>query len=456
MDLEALSQQLRTVVGGMGGHKTHETLPAFCIELGLPAPEVGGSKRERMYAAFDALPAERLPGLAQTLIDASHLSGKARNDVQDLLWVDEPAIELSTRARREIARALIQVEALFQDWDAFKRLLQAIFILPLDLARALFGAQTQGLLEDIHRHFVRNPEDADVEQLFKDLDVYALSDARFRRFLEGLVSADIQLDAETQQKLLTALNPVLRIHGAEMVEGGQEGGYPKYTLVSLRTSKERPKYLVFASQNKPDIRFRSLIDNDLEVLSNQHNDALVYDRSIGPEGLRWKDLQSWWTELTPTANSREAAVSLYRRLAACLPDSSPPQQYLFRAFYTLYKAEMQDLPALLPEVWLHWDPKTVSARGPQALLTQRMDFLMLMPGGGRVVIEVDGRQHYADDQGRASPAVYAKLAAGQRQLSLARYDVYRFGGLELRDGAENMLSTFFDELFDRYRVPRLA
>ena len=33
------------------------------------------------------------------------------------------------------------------------------------------------------------------------------------------------------------------------------------------------------------------------------------------------------------------------------------------------------LPALLPEVWLHWDPKTVRERGTAALLGHRMDNL---------------------------------------------------------------------------------
>lgn len=67
---------------------------------------------------------------------------------------------------------------------------------------------------------------------------------------------------------------------------------------------------------------------------------------------------------------------------------------------------MPDLPALPPEVWLHWDPKTVAERGPRALLTHRMDFLLLLQGGGRVVIEVDGAQHYSDATGRADPRQY--------------------------------------------------
>jgi len=461
MNLEALRQKLRPKVEMLGGGHTHTTLPAFCVSLGLPSPEVGGSKRERMCAAFDALSPADLPLLAETLIASSHLTGQYRNDVQDILWADEPTVEMSKRARREIATALNQVDPLFRDWDTFKNLLRDTFILPLDLGQELFGFKAQGVLEDIHHHFVRNPEDADVEGLFKDLNVEALTDARFRRFLERLVSADIQLDAATQFKFVQKLNPVLRPHGAELVEDGQDGGYPKYALVSLRATAGRPKYLVFASQSKPDIRFRSLINGDIEVKSRHGDDALVYDRFIGAEGLLWRDLQAWWTGQAPAIAERDGAISLYRRLFSCLPTRSPPQQDFFKAYYALYKREMQELPALIPEVWLHWDPKTAKQRGADALLMQRMDFLMFLPGGQRVVIEIDGKQHYADGQ-VASPSVYAKLAAGQRELSLAGYDVYRFGGAELRrdattsklnEEAMQLVRYFFAVLFERYRVP---
>jgi very-short-patch-repair endonuclease len=37
-----------------------------------------------------------------------------------------------------------------------------------------------------------------------------------------------------------------------------------------------------------------------------------------------------------------------------------------------------------------------------------MDFLLLLPNRSRVVVEVDGKQHYAD-AGRADPARYAEM-----------------------------------------------
>ena len=108
---------------------------------------------------------------------------------------------------------------------------------------------------------------------------------------------------------------------------------------------------------------------------------------------------------------------------------------------------------MLPEVWLHWDPQTVRERGKDALARQRMDFLLLLPGGARVVLEVDGTHHYADDNDRANPAKYARMVAADRDLRLAGYAVFRFGGAELRgDDGRELASDFYLRLFRRYRV----
>jgi very-short-patch-repair endonuclease len=79
------------------------------------------------------------------------------------------------------------------------------------------------------------------------------------------------------------------------------------------------------------------------------------------------------------------------------------------------------LPPLLPEVWLHWDAKTVRERGPDALLRFRMDFLLLLPHWVRAVLEVDGKHHYARDDGLADTTRYAKMVAADRELKLAGY-----------------------------------
>jgi very-short-patch-repair endonuclease len=98
-------------------------------------------------------------------------------------------------------------------------------------------------------------------------------------------------------------------------------------------------------------------------------------------------------------------------------------------------------PALLPQVYLHYDPLTRKQRGgqPSALVRERMDFLLLLPRRVRVVIEVDGKQHYAEGD-IASPELYSEMVAEDRRLRLQSYEVYRFGGYELmQPGAARML-----------------
>ncbi|MGA6165975.1 hypothetical protein [Amycolatopsis magusensis] len=81
-----------------------------------------------------------------------------------------------------------------------------------------------------------------------------------------------------------------------------------------------------------------------------------------------------------------------------------------------------------------------------------MDFLLLLPHRIRIVIECDGRQHYADEAGRADSQRYAEMVAEDRELRLRGYEVYRFGGAELIDGSatDKRLAAFFDRLAERY------
>ena len=85
------------------------------------------------------------------------------------------------------------------------------------------------------------------------------------------------------------------------------------------------------------------------------------------------------------------------------------------------------------------------------LARQRKDFLMLLPGRRRVVIEVDGKHHYAVNpytpEAKPPPRLYAEMMAEDRRIRLAGYEVFRFGAYELMqyDG-EDVVKRFFDEL----------
>ncbi|MGW9136532.1 hypothetical protein [Streptomyces sp. NPDC055681] len=214
------------------------------------------------------------------------------------------------------------------------------------------------------------------------------------------------------------------------------------------------KNLIFAANGpKPEIVLRDAVNNRLDIVRNAQY-CLTYTRPLGPEGLSWADLVDWWKG-ADAALGRDCAVAssaLCARLAESL--ASPPEAVLFHTYAALYFREGGGgLPALIPQVYLHYDPYTVKARAtPGPLARQRMDFLLLLPGRVRVVLEVDGQQHYSVD-GKANPELYAQMVAEDRQLKLSGYEVYRFGGHELdQNDGPRVVASFFRQLFGRYGI----
>ncbi|WP_157442256.1 AbiJ-related protein [Actinoalloteichus fjordicus] len=349
--------------------------------------------------------------------------------------------------RRELARAL-DLPNIVHHSDRFTQVLDDLWILDDDPLDAVFGDGERNLRARIDRHVFRNPGDWSTEELFEELGAFKALDARFGVFLERLASGDLSCDERAQRAFVEAVNPHLRQAGVELRETGARDGYPVFSVVSVGSHRGRPKNLIFASiGKKPDLRFRDAVDNDVEILGDP-DDVLVYDRPIGSDGLRWRDLQAWWRETRGLDSDNEAKWDLYNRLTACLPHNSPPQRHLFEQYHRVHGSQVQDLPALLPEVWLHWDPQTAKARGKDALLRFRMDFLLLLPYGRRVVLEVDGKHHYATKE-RAAPDVYARTMRGDRELKLSGYDVYRFGAAELADEEQAgiVVEAFFRDLY---------
>ena len=452
MDLVRLRDILRPVVVALKDAGTHDELPTICERLGLPLPGSEGNKRERMSTSFDALPNADLPRVANRILELYPPAANVRNEIQDLLWADSAGPKILKRFRRELARTL-DVDNIYLDAQRFNDLLDRLWVLGDDLL-AIFGDVGHSLRSEIEQHVYRNPGDWSVEHLFDRLGVFDASDRRFALFLEGLVSSDVRPDETAQRRFVKTVNEAIRECGAELRESDTKDGYPVFTLVSIHAApKGRPKNLIFASSMKPDLRFRDAVNNDIEIVTNVDK-VLVYDRPISVEGLRWCDLQSWWSETKMIMDDDHAKKTLYHRLRDSLPKNSPPQVLLFDAFHHGFGSAVPNLPALLPEVWLHWDPKTAKERGPNALLRFRMDFLLLLPRGVRVVIEVDGKHHYSHDDGRADGRRYATMVAADRDLKLAGYEVFRFGAADLYGDAGNKtVKGFFDAVFKHYGVP---
>lgn len=218
------------------------------------------------------------------------------------------------------------------------------------------------------------------------------------------------------------------------------------------------KNLIFAANGpKPELVLRDAVNNDIEITRNGEF-CLVYDQPIPADGLTYSQLIEWWRKRQGSpedAPARKVGLDLHNRLRASLGDNKVELR-VFDAYAARYKAHGFDIPALIPQVYLHFDPATQLARrnagqSGSPLQRQRMDFLILFSSRHRVVIEVDGKQHYANGD-TASPALYSEMVAEDRRLRLTGYEVYRFGGAELmKSGAGKMVADFFDQLAEHMR-----
>jgi very-short-patch-repair endonuclease len=219
------------------------------------------------------------------------------------------------------------------------------------------------------------------------------------------------------------------------------------------------KNLIFAADGpKPELVLTDALNNTIEIVSNAKF-CLVYNLPILQSGLLWRDLLNWWeNNNNPDFFDRRSEESLLLRLRNSL--SSPPEKLFFDSYFKNYRDALErDFPALLPQVYLHFDPKSLKELGGQPRLPrQRMDFLMLLPNNQRIVIEIDGKQHYSENNNEPSPKKYSEMVAEDRRLRLLGYEVYRFGGYELKDDkyhkaqSENLVKNFFCQLFEKHSI----
>jgi very-short-patch-repair endonuclease len=289
----------------------------------------------------------------------------------------------------------------------------------------------------------------------------AWPDARLFQLLEFMVHPTVRTGDE-QASLTKILNAVLAPDHFELVADGVLSGHPLFKVRRTRSGVAgRPKNLIFASTGpKPELGFVDAVNNDIVILRHEEH-CLVYDEPIGEEGLRWLKLVEWWAA-RDGRDPKEAATrnQLGERLTKSL--ASEPERRLFKAYFKGFRTLLGDtLPALVPQVYLHYDPMTLRElreRGESRRFdVQRMDFLLLLPHGVRVVVEIDGRQHYStgiDVSAKPSPEEYARTVRSDRHLRLAGYEVYRFGGYELHNEntSASVVEEFFTRLFRRHNL----
>ena len=200
-----------------------------------------------------------------------------------------------------------------------------------------------------------------------------------------------------------------------------------------------PKYLYFGVSNpKPDITISNILDADLEVLNKE--EILIYDKEIG-ESLLYGEFKKWWKENQQIYKWYNAKKELNVR------------EQKFSDFYKkkIGEENMDKYPVLLPQVYLHYDPKTQAQREKMKkesnIKFQRMDFLILYEGK-RVIIELDGESHYSKNNNTFNAEKYTNQLVYDRTMKFLGYDVFRISNEEIdSENYQTILNNFFDYLF---------
>jgi very-short-patch-repair endonuclease len=318
--------------------------------------------------------------------------------------------------------------------------------------------------DDIHQHMIRN-HDWDESDLYSQY--FALpkdSDMRFFEFIKNYLHPLTRKNQEEIDNAVKIIDKYLINDNFKLQITDTISNYPFYEIKPIILGvKGEIKNIIFASSGaKPEIILKDAINNEIEIVKNQ-DICLIYDEKINDsQGLTWNMLVDWWKRKNPTINDLvELKKSLYVRLEESIA-SNTAEKIFFRTYYKHFKNILGDkLPALIPQVYLHYDPKTIKElANTKRLVRQRMDFLLLLSNKFRIVLEIDGKQHYTKsiDSELVSPEKYAEMVKEDRRLKLSGYEIYRFGGYEFFEGANNvssqekMIIDFFCSLFKKYGI----
>ncbi len=323
-----------------------------------------------------------------------------------------------------------------------------------------FGMKTA--LDDIAQHMDRNDDWTERELLYDYLEFHKLDDYHFKYFLEQYVQPNIRRFKfnDKYEKVyfsnsvcVEAINKYLTSDGYELKQTNMIGDAAVYSIVSLNSGVAGPiKNIIFASQYKPEIVISNALNNDITIINNEEK-CLVYNKMIKSGGITWKELKEWYEQESYEESLGTDMITFMRKSMT----SSKAENVFFDAYLDMAEEYEDRIPALFPQVWLYYDPKLKKDRIKKIFEHQRMDFLMLFSESQRVVIEIDGKEHYAnkiDEKWYACTDKYAEMMSAQRDMSLAGYDVYRFGGKELYrpDIGKKKVYDFLNELFSKYGI----
>lgn len=325
------------------------------------------------------------------------------------------------------------------------------------------------LLSEIARHCDTFSGDwGDDTGIFDMVNIFHWSDQEFLYFCKEYVNPVFNRSewnekqgkwVSLQPDCVEAINLYLRDCGYELRPSNKIGDKVEYELYELTGVKGKINNIVFAATMKPDILLTDVLNHTVQIPVDEDK-YLLYDKEIAANGLSWKELAEWYDE-SHWILDKSLEERLYDAVKNC---KSPIEEQFFEYYLEIVKEFGDGIPALLPQVYLYYDSKVQKERTIKIFDHQCMDFLMLFSGSQRVVIELDGVQHYSEGTVRisgseypqhlASTEKYASMVSAQREMTLAGYEVFRFGGREFQNPgqAQVMIRQFFLDLFSKHGV----
>lgn len=362
LDDDALRAQIAAAVSAVKAYD----LAAFCSRIGLDAgddQEASASKSRYVL--------RRLEGRSRAeLLEVADRACSLRPS-----FALEETIELARQgAQQQVSeltrRAILDQLQATEDLDQLGGKLDLVEFLgrvwPLDRMPSE-DHRCQTAAGEIAQHTVLNPGDYSFHYLLaKRLGLLTASDRLFLRFVEALVHPLVR-DGDRQQQLVAMLNEQLAPDGLVLVVTEELSGHPIYRARDRSGGVAHAvKNLIFAADGpKPDLVLADAVSNEIRIVRHAEH-CLVFDEPIPPEGLTWTGLLAWWARRHgTTAAARETEEALYRRLEASL-DPAIERPFLFQYLRQYRKRLDARLPALVPQVYLHYDPLTVGQRARAA------------------------------------------------------------------------------------------
>lgn len=445
MDKNDLSNK---IVDYLRNYKAYE-VKGICKKYGIECDEdldPMHSKRVYIQSGLTSLGLEQLREIAKTIIKYEQNPSFVKS-VEP--YLSDDFFDIKMTVRRELLNWIVSnpdIEGKLQNFHTFVSQvwdLQSITI-------KLFDGSHCTADEFILQHMVRNDDITYQECLEDYLDFMYVSDDVICKFLEKLVDPNTRYDYE-QETYVADINRIIGASGFRLVQNGNLAGNPIFKIerFSNQGVDVAVHNIIFAACGvKPDIVIEDALSNKLRIIGDESK-CLFYNQTIGTNGLSWRDMIIWWNQ-GEEEYSLDTQKNLVSRFKASL-DSEPEKIFLSAYYNYVYSKKNDNLPALIPQVYCHYDPKSASMRNGKIYIVQRMDFLMLLPDGVRIIIEIDGKQHYSEGN-QSSPLKYAEMVESDRKLKLYGYEVFRFGGYEFleENHPKDMINEFLQLLFTKH------